>query len=113
MINERNFDKALSLLAQAKSKDPSFPDTYILMGDIYNFTLKSDSAMNCYNKAIDLIGEPDPLLYYIAANEGSKCGQYENALHNYELFMAKGLQYTDVLSDAQRVLPIASLQLKL
>ncbi|MCQ2275996.1 MAG: OmpA family protein [Bacteroidales bacterium] len=102
MINERNFDKALSLLAQAKSKDPSFPDTYILMGDIYNFTLKSDSAMNCYNKAIDLIGEPDPLLYYIAANEGSKCGQYENALHNYELFMAKGLQYTDVLSDAQK-----------
>lgn len=102
MINEHNFEKALNLLSQAKAKDPSYPDTYILMGDIFNFTLNSDSAMKCYNHAIELIGEPDPLLYYIAANEGSKCGQYENALHNYQTFMLKGLQYTDVLADAQK-----------
>lgn len=102
MINEQKFDKALSLLSQAKAKDPSYPDTYILMGDIYNFTLKSDSAVKCYNHAIELIGEPDPLLYYIAANEGIKCGQYEGALQNYQTFMLKGLQYTDVLADAQK-----------
>ena len=42
------------------------------------------------------------MLYYIAANEGAKCQQYEKALSCYEKFMQKGLQYTDVLSDAQK-----------
>lgn len=102
LINSQQFDKALVLLNQAKAKDPSYSDIYIMMGDIYNFTLKSDSAFRCYTKAIELIGEPDPLLYYIAANEGAKCQQYEKALSCYEKFMQKGLQYTDVLSDAQK-----------
>ena len=101
-INERNFDKALVLLRQAEQKDPQYPDLYIMMGDVYNFTLKSDSAVKCYNKAIDLLGDPDPMLYYIAANEGLKCGQYADALRNYELFLHKGVQYTEVLADAQK-----------
>ncbi|MCQ2283264.1 MAG: OmpA family protein [Bacteroidales bacterium] len=101
-INQRDFDKALSYLKQALQKDNTYADAYILMGDVYNFTLKSDSAVQCYNRAIELIGEPDPMLYFIAANEGAKCGQYEKALQNYELFMQKGLQYTDVLADAQK-----------
>ena len=102
LINNQQFDKALVLLNQAKAKDPSYSDIYIMMGDIYNFTLRSDSAFRCYAKAIDLIGEPDPLLYYIAATEGAKCQQYGPALDYYEKFMQKGLQYTDVLSDAQK-----------
>lgn len=101
-INAHDFDKAYSLLTQARSKDPLYPDTYILLGDLYNFTLRSDSAEACYNRAIDLIGNPDPLLYYIAATEGAKCGHYESALGNYEIFMQRGLQYTDVLTDAQK-----------
>ena len=60
LINSQQFDKALVLLNQAKAKDPSYSDIYIMMGDIYNFTLKSDSAFRCYTKAIELIGEPDP-----------------------------------------------------
>lgn len=103
-INARDFDKALTLLRQAKLKDPSYADTYVLMGDVFNFTLMSDSALKCYNRAIDLIGNPDPMLYFIAAGEGVKCGQYENALKNYENFMLKGLQYTDVLADAQKAI---------
>ena len=102
LINNQQFDKALVLLNQARAKDPSYSDVYIMMGDIYNFTLRSDSAFRCYAKAIDLIGEPDPLLYYIAATEGAKCQQYGSALDYYEKFMLKGLQYTDVLSDAQK-----------
>jgi len=101
-INNQQFDKALVVLNQAKSKDPAYSDIYIMMGDVYNFTLKSDSAFRCYAKAIELIGEPDPLLYYIAANEGAKCQQYSGALDFYEKFMQKGLQYTDVLADAQK-----------
>ena len=102
LINERSFDKAHTLLRQAISKDPSFPDSYILLGDLYNFTLRSDSAAKCYNKAIELLGEPDPMLYFIAANESAKCGQYGDALRNYEHFLQKGVQYTDILPDAQK-----------
>lgn len=102
LINQRDFEKALSVLKQAKAKDPTYSDTYILLGDLYNFTLQSDSAESCYNKAIELIGNPDPMLYYIAASEGVKCGRYENALHNFEIFMQNGIQYTDVLTDAQK-----------
>ena len=102
LVNQKQFEKALGLLNQAQAKDPLYSDTYILKGDIYNFTLHSDSAFQCYSKAIALIGEPDPLLYYIAASEGAKCEHYEEALRFYELFMQKGLQYTDVLSDAQK-----------
>lgn len=101
-INDHDFEKALALLNQAEQKDPTYPDTYILKGDLFNFTLKSDSAAKCYNKAIELLGNPDPMLYYIAANENAKCAQYETALHNYEIFLQKGIQYTDVLSDAQK-----------
>lgn len=101
-INNRDFEKALIYLKQAVQKDNTFSDAYILMGDVYNFSLQSDSAVRCYNKAIELIGDPDPMLYFIAANEGAKCGQYRDALKNYELFMQKGLQYTDVLADAQK-----------
>ncbi len=101
-VNERNFDKALALLRQAEAKDPQYADVYIMMGDVYNFTLVPDSAVKCYNRAIELIGNPDPMLYYIAANEGAKCGQYEDALRNYELFIHKGVQYTEVLADAQK-----------
>ena len=101
-LNQRDFDKALSYLKQAAQKDPSYADTYILMGDAYNFTLKSDSAAACYDRAIKLIGDPDPLLYNIAASEYVKCGKYENAYRYYDLFLQKGLQYTEVLTEAQR-----------
>ncbi|MCR4964245.1 MAG: OmpA family protein [Bacteroidales bacterium] len=101
-LNQRDFVKALNYLKQATQKDPGYVDTYILMGDAYNFTLKSDSAAACYDRAITLIGEPDPLLYNIAAAEHMKCGQYQKAHDYYELFLLKGLQYTDVLTEAQK-----------
>lgn len=102
LVNDRQFDKAIAVLNQAQAKYANYADIYILKGDIYNFTLRSDSAFSCYKRAIDIIGEPDPLLYYIAAGEGVKCGNYEGALQCYESFMQKGLQYSDVLADAQK-----------
>jgi outer membrane protein OmpA-like peptidoglycan-associated protein len=103
-MNVQDFDKAMKYLDQAQAKDPNYPDLYIMKGDIYNFRLQSDSAMRCYQRAIDLIGEPDPMLYYIAGNEGAKCGAYEYALRTLETFLQRGLQYADVLSDAQKTI---------
>lgn len=101
-IQNRDFDKALLLLKQVIQKDNTNSDAYIMLGDVYNFSLKSDSAFKCYSRAIELLGEPDPMLYFIAGNEGAKSGQFQEAIYYYELFMQKGLQYTDVLADAQK-----------
>lgn len=101
-MQSQDFGKAMNLLDQAQAKDPNYADIYILKGDIYNFQLRSDSAMVCYQRAIDLIGDPDPMLYYIAGNEGAKCGAYEYALNTLQIFLQRGLQYPDVLPEAQK-----------
>ena len=101
-INAHDFEKALVFLKQAEQKDPQYADIYIMKGDVYNFSLKSDSAFRCYSRAIDLLENPDPMLYFIAANEGAKCARYRDALRYYEVFMREGVQYTDVLAEAQK-----------
>lgn len=103
-IQAQDFVKAMDYLNQAQSKDPNYPDIYIMKGDIFNFTLLSDSAMRNYQRAIDLIGDPDPMLYYIAGNEGAKCGNYEYALNTLQFFLQKGIQYPEILPDAQKTI---------
>lgn len=103
-MQSQDFVKAMDYLNQAQSKDPNYPDIYIMKGDIFNFNLLSDSAMLNYQRAIDLIGDPDPMLYYIAGNEGAKCGAYEYALKTLQLFIQKGIQYPEVLPDAQKAI---------
>ena len=100
----QDFPKAIDYLNQAQSKDPDYADIYIMKGDIFNFTLRSDSAMVNYQRAIDLIGDPDPMLYYIAGNEGAKCGEYEYALKTLQHFLQTGLQYSDVLPEVQKTI---------
>lgn len=102
-LKTNDFQKALTYLNQAQTKDPNYPDLYIMKGDIFNFQLQSDSAYRNYQRAIDLIGDPDPMLYFIAGNEGAKCGAYEYALKTMQLFLQKGLQYSDVLPEAQKI----------
>jgi outer membrane protein OmpA-like peptidoglycan-associated protein len=103
-LKANDFGKAMTYLNQAQAKDPNYADIYIMKGDIFNFNLRSDSAMFCYQRAIDLIGDPDPMLYFIAGNEGAKCGAYEYALKTLQIFLQKGLQYSDVLPEAQKVI---------
>lgn len=103
-MQSHDFSKAMLLLNQAQHKDPTFSDIYIMKGDIYNFNLQSDSAMQNYQKAIELIGNPDPMLYFIAGNEGAKCGNYEYALKTMQIFLQKGIQYSEVLPEAQRTI---------
>lgn len=103
-MQSNDFEKAMKLLNQAMAKDPNYSDIYIMKGDIFNFNLLSDSAMACYQRAIELIGDPDPMLYFIAGNEGAKCGAYEYALKTLQLFLQKGLQYSDVLPEAQKII---------
>ncbi len=103
-MQSHDFVKAMNYLNQAQAKDPNYSDIYIMKGDIYNFQLKSDSAMVNYQHAIDLIGDPDPMLYFIAGSEGAKCGAYEYTLNTMQLFLQKGIQYSEVHPDAQKII---------
>jgi outer membrane protein OmpA-like peptidoglycan-associated protein len=90
-IEAQNYPKALAYLNKALAKDSSYPEIYIRMGDIYNFTLKSCDAAFSYNKAISLMKNPDPILYLYAADEELKCGSYQGAYNNYQSFISKSL----------------------
>jgi len=86
-IELQNYPKALEYLYKALEKDSNYSEIYIRMGDIYNFTLKSCDAANCYNKALTLIENPDPILYMFAADEELKCGSYLQAYNNYQNYL--------------------------
>lgn len=88
-IENRNFDKAIVLLNKALKKDTLYPEIYIRLGDVYNFTLQSQKAADCYNKAITLFENPNPILYMFAADEELKSGRYGAALINYNKFLEK------------------------
>ncbi|MBP5556712.1 MAG: PD40 domain-containing protein [Bacteroidales bacterium] len=86
-INSHNFDKAQSYLKKAKKIDSTFADIYIIEGDIYNFSLESKKAVECYNKAIRLAIDPKPLLFYITANEEWKAAMYQEAILHFEEYL--------------------------
>lgn len=88
-IENRNFDKAILLLQKALKKDSLYSEIYIRLGDVYNFTLQSENAALCYNKAIQLLDNPNSILYMFAADEELKSGNYNDALKNYHLFLQK------------------------
>lgn len=88
-LNTKNFEKAESYLKKAKKIDSTFADIYVLQGDIYNFSLKSDLAADNYEKAIGLSQNPKPVLYFITAEEEVKCARYARAKVNYLTYLEK------------------------
>lgn len=88
-INLQQFDKAEKYLQKSLSLDSLYADAYVLYGDIYNVTLQSEKAADCYNKAISLLKNPKPNLFFIAAGEELKCGRYQNAQKNFNLYLEK------------------------
>ena len=90
-LNAKNFKKVESYLAKAKKIDSTFADIYVIQGDVYNFSLKSAQAADCYNKAIQYAKNPKPLLYFITAEEEVKVGRYEDAQLHYNIYLDKTL----------------------
>ncbi|MDL2312530.1 OmpA family protein [Bacteroidales bacterium OttesenSCG-928-B11] len=88
-INQHEFDKAEKYLEKIFNIDDTYAEAYLLQGDIYNVTLKSGKAADCYNKAISLMKNPKPLLYFIAASEELKVGRYESAQKNLQTYLDK------------------------
>ena len=88
-LNNKNFKKAETYLAKAQKIDSTFADIYVIRGDMYNFSLESEKAVACYNKAISMAKNPKPLLFYITAEEEAKAGLYEAALAHYNTYIEK------------------------
>lgn len=101
-LNNKNFKKVESYLAKAKKIDSTFADIYVIQGDMYNFSLKSDLAADCYNKAIKYAKNPKPLLYFITAEEEVKVGRYESALNHYNIYLDKTLPNCPLMKETHK-----------
>jgi outer membrane protein OmpA-like peptidoglycan-associated protein/tetratricopeptide (TPR) repeat protein len=88
-LNQQNFDKAESYLNKAKKIDSTFADIYVIEGDMYNFSLKSDLSVKSYNKAIRLAKDPKPILFFVTAEEEVRAGLYSQALDHYEEYLKR------------------------
>ena len=101
-LNNKNFKKVESYLAKAKKMDSTFADIYVIQGDMYNFSLKSDLAADCYNKAIKYAKNPKPLLYFITAEEEVKVGRYEDAQRHYNIYLDKTLPNCPLMKETHK-----------
>lgn len=101
-LNQKNFKKVESYLAKAKKLDSTFSDIYVIQGDMYNFSLKSDLAADSYNKAILYAKNPKPLLYFITAEEEVKVGRYESAREHYNIYLDKTLPNCTLMKETHK-----------
>ena len=101
-LNNKNFKKVESYLSKAKKIDSTFADIYVIQGDMYNFSLKSASAADSYNKALKYAKNPKPLLYFITAEEEVKVGRYESARNHYNTYLDKTLPNCPLMKETHK-----------
>lgn len=101
-LNSRNFDKAAKYLEKALKIDSTFADIYVIQGDMYNFSLKSEQSVQCYNKAIQLAKDPKPLLFFITAEEEVRASLYEDALKHYNDYLDRIPENGVLIKEAYR-----------
>ncbi|MCK9339533.1 MAG: OmpA family protein [Bacteroidales bacterium] len=105
-MNAKNFEKAENYLKKAIKLDSTFADIYVIQGDIYNFSLKSELAADNYEKAIRYSNKPKPILYFITAEEEVKCARYARAKANYLSYLEKIDDHSPLLKDVDKGLKI-------
>lgn len=98
----KQFKKAADYLKKAKKIDSTFADIYVIEGDMYNFSLESEKAVQSYNKAIQLAVNPKPLLYFITASEEMKVGMYAEALTHYNIYLDKTLPDCPLIKETMK-----------
>ncbi|MDR2979287.1 MAG: OmpA family protein [Bacteroidales bacterium] len=101
-LKNQQFDQATKYLDKIFELDNTYAEAYLLQGDIYNVTLQSDKAADYYNKAISLMENPKPILYFITASEELKVGRYEAAQKNLQTYLSKTSPDPLVTNDVRR-----------
>ncbi len=106
-FNSRDFNKANQILSKILAEDALYTDANIMQAEVYAVTLQPEKAARYYNNAIRLMKKPASILYFNAASEELKSGQYEKALENFNLFLSQGgASDQDLLQELERNIEI-------
>ena len=106
-FKSREFDKTNQFLGKIFSTDQLYADAHIMQAEIYTVMLQPEKAAHYYNNAIRLLPNPAPILYFNAASEELKSAQYQQAIENFNLALAKEKNWdAEILEEFERGLEI-------
>ena len=82
-LNKKKYADAEDELKKAISKDNSFIEAYLLLGDVYYYEKKPEDAIDSYKKALEINSERYPNIYFTLAQTEFSIARYEDAKKHY------------------------------
>ncbi|GHV89343.1 hypothetical protein AGMMS50267_17030 [Spirochaetia bacterium] len=79
----KEYDKAISDCKSAIKIDPSFEESFIILGTIYQEIGKDKESIQCFSKAI-LLDSENNLAFMFRGDIYKKLGRYKNAISDYK-----------------------------
>jgi outer membrane protein OmpA-like peptidoglycan-associated protein len=89
--NAAVYDQAIIEVRKALKADPQYIESWLLLGDISNLKNDYATAIDAYSRAIVIDPAFFPPAFYILANLQFRENKYEEAIANYERFLALGV----------------------
>ena len=86
MIDEKDYEKALSLLNQALKNNPNNPDAYYYKGTVYDAQNQFQPAIESYKKSLEYNPNQD-VTYYLIAIDYENLKKPKEALGYYKKFI--------------------------
>ena len=86
LLDEKDYEKALSLLNQALTNNPNNPDAYYYKGAIYDAQNKFQPAIDSYKKSLEFNPNQD-VTYYLIAIDYENLKNPKEALGYYKKFL--------------------------
>ncbi len=88
-MGNRDFVQAISYAERAIRIDERFTEAYIMIAESYSFTRDCEKSCVYFEKAIASNPDFSYKLYYFAANEFMRCGNFEKAVSNFEEYFRR------------------------
>ncbi|NLE62558.1 MAG: hypothetical protein GX612_01790, partial [Bacteroidales bacterium] len=96
-IGNRDFKTAVEWAEKAIKIDETFTEAYIMIAESYSFTKNCEQSCLYFEKAIASNPEFSKKLYYFAANEHMRCGDFEKAVKRFdEYFFRNAMDKTEI-----------------
>ncbi len=105
LYEQRRQEDALETLKRINSRDPIYPRSLVLQGDIYRHQKRYEKAYSRYRAAVEqLETKQDHLsLYYKMARVCEAGEEFERALDHYDKILRLDESYEDVADRASRI----------